>query len=55
MANDAICIKCGHTAENHNELKDECLTEGCDCSQTKHQAPHNDASFFEKEIDKYGN
>ena len=49
MANDDICIKCGHTAENHDESKYVCLTEGCDCSQTKHQAPHNDASFFEKE------
>lgn len=27
---DTKCVRCGHTAQNHNEAG-ECLKDGCDC------------------------
>ena len=31
VSDDTKCVRCGHTADTHNEYS-ECLTEGCDCS-----------------------
>ena len=31
VSDDTKCVKCGHTADTHNEYN-ECLTEGCECS-----------------------